>query len=61
MAKIDILAIAKEAQAHKKNDPSIVDATIGMFYDDNLTLIIPDVKDAFYHLDLLETFKLKFI
>ncbi len=57
MAKIDILKIAKEAQEKKKNNPNLIDATIGMFYNEKGELIIPRVKEAFYNLDLLETFK----
>src|SRR5690554_4304895 len=57
MGKIDILKIAKLAQAKKLEDPSVIDATIGMFYNDEQKLIIPAVKDAYYELDLLETFK----
>lgn len=57
MGKIDILKIAKQAQAHKKEDSNVIDATIGMFYNDQQELIIPDVAKAFHQLDLLETFK----
>ncbi len=57
MGKIDILKIAKIAQEKKKTDPSIIDATIGMFYNDEQRLVIPAVAKAFYKLDLFETFK----
>ncbi|VEU83015.1 pyridoxal phosphate-dependent aminotransferase [Acholeplasma hippikon] len=57
MGKIDILSIAKEAQIHKQKDSTVVDATIGMFYDDEKKLIINDVKEAYYNIDLFETFK----
>lgn len=57
MAKIDILKIAKLAQAAKRDNPSVIDATIGMFYNDASKLIIPAVEAAYYQLDLLETFK----
>lgn len=57
MSKIDILSIAKEAQIAKQKNQFVVDATIGMFYDDQMNLVIPDVKDAFLNLDIFETFK----
>src|SRR5690554_6162810 len=57
MGKIDILKIAKLAQSAKKENKAVIDATIGMFYNDEQELIIPAVKDAYYDLDLLETFK----
>jgi len=57
MAKIDILKIAKLAQAAKLENPSVIDATIGMFYNDESKLIIPAVAQAYHELDLLETFK----
>ena len=34
MAIIDILQIAREAEAKKAKDPSVINATIGMFYDE---------------------------
>ncbi|MFA5692188.1 MAG: aminotransferase class I/II-fold pyridoxal phosphate-dependent enzyme [Acholeplasmataceae bacterium] len=57
MAKIDILKIAKEAQTKKKLNNNLIDATIGMFYNEKNELIIPKVKEAYYNIDLLETFK----
>lgn len=57
MGKVDILKIAKLAQAAKAKNKEVIDATIGMFYNDDHQLIIPAVKDAYYNLNLLETFK----
>jgi len=57
MAKIDILKIAKLAQNAKKENPAVIDATIGMFYNDESKLIIPAVEAAYYDLDLLDAFK----
>src|SRR5690554_2520153 len=57
MGKVDILKIAKLAQAAKSKNKEVIDATIGMFYNDDHQLIIPAVKDAYYNLNLLETFK----
>jgi len=57
MAKIDILKIAKLAQSAKKENPAVIDATIGMFYNDESKLIIPAVEAAYYDLDLLDAFK----
>ncbi len=57
MGNIDILKIAKIAQAEKAKDPSIIDATIGMFYNDERQLVIPQVLKAFHNLDPQEIFK----
>src|SRR5690554_5676334 len=57
MAKIDILKIAKLAQSEKKKNPNVIDATIGMFYDDDQQLVIHEVAEAFRNLNVLETFK----
>lgn len=57
MGKIDILKIARIAQEQKKLDPTIIDATIGMFYNDERKLIIPMVEEAFHQLNVFETFK----
>lgn len=57
MAKVDILAVAKEAQLNKQIDPSVIDATIGMFYDDNRNLVIDDVNKAFQKVNALDIFK----
>ncbi len=35
MAQIDILQIAKEAEQKKMQNPQVINATIGMFYDEN--------------------------
>jgi len=57
MSKVDILKIAKLGQAAKAKNKDVIDATIGMFYNDDSKLIIPAVEAAYYKLDLLETFK----
>ncbi|WP_025725014.1 pyridoxal phosphate-dependent aminotransferase [Acholeplasma granularum] len=57
MGKVDILKIAKIAQEAKRINPNVIDATIGMFYDDHKNLIIPRVQKAFYDLNILETFQ----
>ncbi len=57
MGNIDILKIAKIAQAEKHKDPSVIDATIGMFYNDERKLVIPQVEKAFHNLDPNEIFK----
>ncbi len=35
MAQIDILQLAKDAEAKKQRDPNVINATIGMFYDED--------------------------
>ncbi|NWH11026.1 pyridoxal phosphate-dependent aminotransferase [Acholeplasma laidlawii] len=57
MSKIDILKIAKSAQIAKSKNEHVIDATIGMFYNDDSKLIIPAVEKAYYDLDLLDAFK----
>lgn len=57
MGKIDILKIARIAQEKKKLNHNVIDATIGMFYNDEQRLVIPAVAEAFHKLDLFETFK----
>lgn len=57
MGSVDILAIAKQAQKAKQLDQSVIDATIGMFYDDEGLLVIPQVAEVFKGLDTFEVFK----
>jgi aspartate/tyrosine/aromatic aminotransferase len=57
MGSIDILKIAKHAQQEKLKNPSIIDATIGMFYNDEQKLVIPAVEHAYHALNAQEIFK----
>lgn len=57
MGNIDILKIAKIAQAEKQKDQTVIDATIGMFYNDQRELVIPQVLKAFQQLNPQEIFK----
>lgn len=51
MGQIDILQIAKEAEEKKKHDDSIINATIGMFYDEERKVGgIPVVVDRIHHM-----------
>mgnify|MGYP000986536624 CR=1 FL=1 len=56
MSNVDILALAKEAQLAKQKNPSVIDATIGMFFDDDRQMIIPQVKAAFNKIDVQNIF-----
>ncbi|CCV63677.1 Aromatic-amino-acid transaminase [Alteracholeplasma palmae J233] len=47
---VDILAIAENARKEKLINPNVIDATIGMFYDENKNLVIPYVNEKFYTL-----------
>lgn len=56
MATVDILALAKEAQIAKQKNPQVIDATIGMFYDDEKQMVIPQIKEAYNKVSLETAF-----
>ena len=51
MGQVDILQIAKQAEAAREKDARVINATIGMFYDeDRLIGGIPVVVDRIHHM-----------
>lgn len=55
MAVIDILQIAKEAEAKKQKDARVINATIGMFYDEHRHVGgIPIVLDRIHHMPAID-------
>ncbi len=51
MGQIDILQLAKEAEEKRKHDPNVVNATIGMFYDEQRNIGgIPVVLDRIHNM-----------
>lgn len=52
MSKVDILALSKEAQLKKVEDPNITNAIIGMYLNEKTELGFQTVKEAIAKLDI---------
>lgn len=47
---VDILAIASQAKQAKENDPTVINATLGTFYNEKKEMVIPFVKESYLKL-----------